>query len=150
MDVRLTTVGLKEIDEVFKGMPLQITHRVMQAANADAAKVLVNKAKSLAPVRRGVLVNSIGTIKPTFRRSNEIGEVHTGPRRGRYKGNHAHLVEYGTARRRRGGIMPKKPFMKPAYLATQNQILTHINEKIGAKLSGFMRRTLKKGGLTFV
>ncbi len=149
MDIGFNLTGVKELNDVFKGMPLQVTHRVMQAANADAAKILVSKAKSLSPVRSGGLVNSIGTVKPSFRRSNEIGEVHTGPRRGRYKGYHAHLVEYGTKKRKRGGIMPKRPFMKPAYMATHNQILTNINEKIGAKLTGFMRRTLKKGGLTY-
>lgn len=151
MDVRLTLTGAKEVDNVLRGLPLQFTHKVIQTANFDAAKVLVEKAKLLAPEgATGGLVDSIGTVKPSIVRSNELGEVLTGPRRGRYKGHAAHLVERGTVKRDKGypnrGIMPKHPFMEPAYLATKDKMFDNIRDILGRKVFAFMSRTIKKTG----
>lgn len=152
MDVKISVTGVKEIDAVLTGLPLQLNHSVMQSAHADAAKPLVEKAKLLAPEGiNGYLVDSIGTVKPGLKRANEVGEVLTGPRRGKYKGHAGHLVERGTKQRKTSkgwnrGIMPKHPFMEPAFEATKDQVLGRINESIGKKLFAFMSRTIKKSG----
>lgn len=146
----LTVTGVREIDKVLSGMPKELSHRVLQQANTEAAKVLVMKAKSLAPEGpTGRTVDSIGTVKPNIKRADELGVVLTGPRRGRYGGHAAHLVEYGTVTRknRRGanrGRMTARPFMRPAYEQTKELIFSDINRIIGKKLYQFMNRTLKK------
>lgn len=147
--IQISLTGDKDIDAVLRGMPLQLTHTVLQAANAEAAKPLVEKAKLLAPEGpTGRLIDSIGVVKQSVKRAGELGEIQAGPRRGRYGGHHAHLVERGTKARinERGanrGYMPKHPFMEPAFKATHGIVLGRINDAIGKKLYSFMKRTIK-------
>ena len=162
-DLKLSISGNKDIDAVLAGLPKQLSHRVLQAAHADAAKPLVTKAKLTAPEGpTGNLVDSIGVQRSRYnlvaKGTANIGEVNVGPRRGRYKGYAGHLVEFGTkarvtkgkGKKRRGmkssfrGIMPKKPFMEPSFIATRSQVINNIAESIGKKLNAFMKRTIKK------
>jgi HK97 gp10 family phage protein len=148
--VKLSVTGVKEIDQLLKGMPSQLTHNVLAQAHTAAAKPLVDRAKLLAPEGpTGNLVDSIGTERLP-RGTAEIGQVQAGPRRSRkHKGHAGHLVEYGTKKRANKsganrGTMPKTPFMKPAFDSTKNQIEGSIAEQIGRKLFSYMKRTLKK------
>lgn len=159
MDVRLRLTGNKDIDRVLTGLPRQMNHRVLQTAHAAAGKATVTAAKLLAPEGpTGNLVDSIGVVKTPIGRAGALGEITIGPRRGRYKGYAAHLVEYGTRRRtlkgrgkyRRGtnrGIMPKKPFMLPAWQRTQRQVIASIDGQVGRVLYNYMKRTIKKSGI---
>lgn len=149
-DVKLT--GFKEIDNVLKGMPAQLSHKVLQAANMAAAKPLIEAEKLGAPEGpTGNLVDSIGAVKTSISRAQSLGEIQVGPRRGgRFKGHAGHLVEYGTKSRtnKRGanrGTMPAKPFALPAFEKTKNIVLGMINTEIGRKLYAFMKRTIKNG-----
>lgn len=161
MKVNLSVTGVEEIDKVLKGLPLQLSDRVLQQAHAAAAKPLVDRAKMTAPEGpTGNLVDSIGVVKGSFNQvkslQRDVGQVTVGPRRGKYKGNAAHLVEYGTKGRytkgkgkRIGyknayrGVMPKKPFMEPSFVQTKSEVESRINVEIGRKLYSFMKRTLK-------
>jgi HK97 gp10 family phage protein len=150
MQVKLSLSGVKEIDRVLKGLPLEMSHKVLGQAHADAAKPLVEKAKLLAPEGpTGNLVDSIGTEKENIQRATVIGQVQAGPRRSRrHKGHAGHLVEYGTRERKNKsgagrGKMSKKPFMQPAFQATKEIIEKRIAESIGRKLYSFMKRILK-------
>jgi hypothetical protein len=151
MDVTVKLVGVKEIDAVLRGLPAQLNHKVLQSAHQKAVKPTVDAAKLLAPEGpSGKLIDSIGVIKTNFSKATELGEIQAGPRRGRYKGNAGHLVEYGTKARynKRGayrGIMKKKPFMQPAWDKTKNQVVTTINTEIGRSLHSFMKRTIRNG-----
>jgi hypothetical protein len=153
VDIKFKVVGLKEIDDVLKGLPKQVNHKLLQAAHVQALKLTVDKAKLLAPEgRNGDLIDSIGSIKESLKKSSELGLVQAGPRirRGRYKGNAGHLVEYGTASRRtkRGanrGVMRKKPFMEPAWLQTKDRVLESVNGHLGKSLLNYMKRTIKRG-----
>lgn len=151
----MKVTGVKEIDTVLRNMPKQLTHKVLQTANAAAGKHTVNAAKLLAPEGpTGRLIDSIGVVKSPMGRANNLGEISIGPRRGRYKGFAAHLVEYGTVNRKllgRGkykqgtkrGIMPRKPFMEPAWSRTQDKVRGSINNEVGRVLYNFMRKTIK-------
>src|SRR5688572_13521676 len=146
--IRLT--GAKEIDAVLKGLPLQLTDKVLQNAFSDAAKPLVQTAQSLAPAT-GTLVESIGVTKEPAKTlvNRAVGQIQVGPRRkGKYKGFAGHLMEYGTTIREtkkganRGMVTPHK-FMGPAFDQTNGQVESKINDSIGRKLSAFMKRTIK-------
>ncbi len=150
INATLRLTGAVEVDRVFRGLPLEVNHKVLQAAHADALKVTIDKAKLLAPEGpTGGLIDSLGTVKSGFAKANELGEVTGGPRRSRqYKGHAGHLVEYGTKARknRRGanrGSMKAKPFMLPAWEATKDLVQSRINDAIGKKLYAFMKRTIK-------
>lgn len=145
--------GIKEINEVFLAWPLEVQHKAMQATNAEAAIPLVNMAHFLAPVgKTGNLAESIGIEKPSQNKVNEVGQIIVGPRRkGKYKGFAAHLVEYGTKKRanKNGanrGVMPKKPFMEPAYRATNEQLFRNIDTILSKRMVSVMKRKIKANG----
>lgn len=152
MDVTLKLTGHQDIDKVLRGLPLQINHKILQNAHASAAKVLVDAEKLSAPEGpTGNLIDSIGVIKTPIGRAGALGEINVGPRRGRYKGYAAHLVEYGTRKRQNKsganrGTMPKKPFALPSWEKTKDKVESSIAAQLSRHLLRFMKRTIKKYG----
>lgn len=148
MSVQIAITGLKELDNVLRMMPRALDNKFITQVNTEKAKPLVQRMKLTAPEGpTGNLVDSIGVVK-MGRRSGELGTVWVGARRGRYKGNHGHLVEFGTKSRRnkRGanrGVMPKKPYAKPSFIATAPQIEAGQTVAIAKVLVKTMRRYLK-------
>lgn len=148
--MRLT--GAKEIDQVLAGLPLQVADKVLQNSFSDAAKPLVQAAKSLAPKgKTGNLTESIGVTKEPAKTlvNRAVGQIQVGPRRkGKYKGFAGHLNEFGTTAREtksganRGRMTPHK-FMEPAFNQTKGALESRINDSIGRKLSAFMKRIIK-------
>lgn len=148
--IRLT--GAREIDQVLRGLPLQVTDKVLQNSFSDAAKPLVQSAKSLAPKGETLnLTESIGVTKEPAKTlvNRAVGQIQVGPRRkGKYKGFAGHLNEFGTTVREtksgaNRGRMTPHPFMEPAFNQTSGVVESRINDSIGRKLLGFIRRTIK-------
>lgn len=152
MSVRLSVTGIAEVDALIKGLPNQVNHRIMGAAHLDAAKPLIDVASNIVRVRTGRLKQSIGGVRLSQRKTNEVGMVHVGPRRkkGRYYGNHGHLLEYGHASRGRKSRVKPYPFMRPAFNQTQIEVQRRITDSVQKKLMSFMKRTIKKTGGTWV
>lgn len=153
MDIRLRMTGHEDIDNVLRGLPIQVNHRLLQQAHAAAAKPLVEAEKLSAPEGpTGKLIDSIGVIRVPMRRASELGEVLIGPRRGgRYKGRAGHLLEYGTQPRYnkrgayRGRIIPK-PFARPSWDRTKTTVEEGIAVYLSRALLRYMRRMIKKHG----
>lgn len=143
----ISITGLDAIDKVLKALPETVQNSVLASAHYMAAKPLVAAEKSLAPVgATRNLVDSIGAYKTGRKKQTSLGEVIVGPGRKRgKKGYHAHFPEFGTKPRRtksgaNRGIMPKKPYAKPAFERTKGQIESTIANEIGKS----MVRTMKK------
>lgn len=152
MTLSLKITGVKEIDNCLKGLSKELTHSILGAAHLKAAEPLIKRESYLAPEGpTGNLRDSIGGLKVSSKRASVLGEVIVGPqRRGGKKGFAGHLVEFGTRQRKnkRGanrGVMPKKPFAKPAFEQTKGLIEASIAEQIGKKLVSRMKRELKGG-----
>lgn len=154
MNVNVRLTGVEEIDAVFRGLPNVFQDKVLQDAHAKALSFTVNRAKLLAPEGpTGNLVDSIGVVRARGRGRTEMGLVYAGPRRrGKYKGYHGHLIEFGFKTRIKHGRRGKKtfvqgkPFMEPAWEQTKNTVLKVIPVELGRKLNAFMRRTIRKAG----
>ena len=153
----ITVTGVNEIDKFLKGLPAKYSHRIVQAANAKAAKPLINAEKLLAPKSEGDLRDSIGVKKASIKRANAIGEIKVGPlyRKG---GRTAHFFEFGTKQRQtkgkgkvyraganRGRITPK-PFVEPAFNRTKGVVQDSIVGELRKTTLAFANRTLKKFG----
>lgn len=151
---KINVLGLKELQDVFTALPKVYQENVLYQANRAAAKPLIEKEKLLAPEGpTGRTIDSIGVIRNKVNRG--LGGVIVGPRRSkRYRGNAAHLIEFGTkprATKGRGkykasanrGIMPGTPFVKPAFEATKDQVVARINDEIGKKTVTQMRRFIR-------
>lgn len=155
MSVKLSVTGIAEVDALIKGLPNQVNHRIMGAAHLDAAKPLIDVASNIVRVKTGRLKQSIGGVRLSQRKTNEVGMVHIGPRRkkGRYYGNHGHLLEYGHVLKRGGktfGRVKPYPFMRPAFNQTQNEVQRRITDSVQKKLMSFMKRTIKTSGGSWV
>lgn len=159
MSVKISVTGIAEIDNLLKGLPNQVTHRILGAAHLDAAKPLINRAAMTVRAKSGRLAASIGGVKVSQRKTNEVGLVYVGPRRKKfeYHGYHGHLLEYGhklVSSKRSGkrliGFVKPYPFMKPAFEQTKDQVQSNITNSIERKLMSFMRRTIKNTGGTWI
>lgn len=95
------------------------------------SKMIAKKAKS--NIKHNVTGNLKASIKTKYFKKQ--GPAATVFPRGK-KGNHRHLVEYGTKMRtqkktgRKVGKMPAKPFMKPAHEAYENQYFLEIKKLV--------------------
>lgn len=147
----ISMTGYKEIDEVIKKLPSQLTHPILQSIHSKAVQPYVRAAYFAAPLLTGKTADSIGVVKPNIRRAGSIGAVGAGPRRGRFGGHVAHLSEFGTKPRKtksgaNRGVMPRKPFLAPAWDRTQNQVREGIKVATGQVIYSFMKRTIKRYG----
>lgn len=136
--------GAKEILNAIKGLPAQVSDPYLRRVHTRAVVGLVNRIHLLAPVGpSGDLADSIGTIK-----TQELGGIAAGPRiGGGYKGFAGHLVEYGTKKRRtrRGanrGVMPAKPFVRPAWEQMDTQVEANIAGILEKDLGSYLRSRL--------
>jgi HK97 gp10 family phage protein len=155
MNVKVSITGINEIDQAVKNLPLAFQHSTQQAAHVAAAKPLVERMKLLAPEGpTGNLVDSVGIVRMNMSRATNVGEIQVGPRRGRFKGGHGHLNEFGTKPRRlrgRGkykagterGVMPKHPFVQPAFSQTKGEVEKAIAVNVGKSVVRLIKRYVK-------
>jgi len=149
MSVSISLSGVAELDKVFKGLPNQLTYTYLSEVHTLAAQPLVQRAQLLAPLGDTMnLTKSIGVEKDSFGKSDIIGAVRVGARRGRFRGNHAHLLEYGTRKRaaRSGanrGMGPAKPFMRPAYGQTRSQVEGIIKFQLSRKIVSYIKNNVR-------
>jgi HK97 gp10 family phage protein len=149
--IKLT--GVESIDNVFKGLPGQFQDKIMRTAHANAVQPLIDRAHYYAPVyKTGNLAESIGTVtakSEVFGVKSELGLINVGPRRrGRYKGFHGHLNEFGTKTRynkagAERGEMKITKFMEPAWEQTKDKVESNITNQLGKQVYNFMKRTIK-------
>lgn len=153
MNATISVLGLKELDDLIREMPDQFQHRFLQQVHAEAALSLVYREHRLAPVRSGRTAESVGTIKPAFTKASIVGEVQVGPRRGRYGGNVAHLIEGGTKPRTAysmnaadRGVMPKRPFVQQAWDMEHANVERSITNQLSIRLERFLKQRIKNYG----
>ncbi len=151
MNAQISVLGVKELDDLIRGMDGLFQHKFLQQVHATAALSLVYREHRLAPVRSGKTAESIATIKPPFTKASLVGEVQVGPRRGRYGGNVAHLSEKGTQPRTTKstgayrGIMPKKPFVEPAWEQEKGNVERSITSQLSIHLERYLKKMIKNG-----
>lgn len=149
MSVMISFSGVAEIDKVLRTLPNQLTHNLLSEVHTIAARPLVERARLLAPLGETMnLTKSIGIEKESYGKSDTLGIVRAGVRRGRYKGNHGHLVEYGTRSRqtRSGsnrGVMPRKPFMEPSWMQTKTQVERIISFQVSKKIVQYIKSNVR-------
>lgn len=144
--VKFSVTGVKEIDQLMKAWPLEVSDKILSQAHSDAAFPLIAAAHLLAPVgKTGNLAESIGVERVGIKRGGDVGQVAVGPRRrGGFKGYHGHLIEYGKTNRD-GTRTQAKPFMAPAFNNTKAEVERLIANAIGKRMMTVAKRILKNG-----
>lgn len=150
--MKLKLVGDRELAAALRGLPGKLSDTEFQKANVKAAQPLVDRMHRLSPVGlTGNLADSIGIVKAGKGNKGELGMITIGPRRkGGFKGFAGHLNEFGTKKRRtkttnaNRGVMPKQPFVEPAWEQTKDQVLGSIDKQLGAVITNYWNKTVKK------
>lgn len=131
--IKEKVVGLGDCLRVLDNLKRATRGKILRKALGAAGKLILWKAKSLAPKETGLLRKSLGRKVKVYRESG-VGVVIVGPRTGfrqdvvRRKGKwlptkmvanpvkYAHLQELGTVHR------PARPFLRPSITGQQQQI----------------------------
>jgi HK97 gp10 family phage protein len=143
--ITISITGVDQLDRVFKGLPGQLQQSFLAQVHTLAAQPFIERAKLLAPLgETGNLTKSVGIEK----QNDSQGTVLAGVRRGRFGGNHGHLVEYGTVRRatKKGanrGRMPAKPFTEPAFNQTKEQVERIISYQLSKKIVDYIKSNVR-------
>lgn len=148
--------GERELRACLDGLGRLVSDPLMQKANAKAAEPLVHELHKRAPVgETGNLAESMGIVKPGKKNKKELGLIEIGARRkGGYKGFAAHLVEFGTKKRRvkkrhpifgfDRGKMPKEPFIEPSWEAKKEEVLGRVTKELSNEVTKYLKRTAPK------
>lgn len=142
MAQRVTGVfGGKELEAALKQLPNATGKGVLRRAIKKASEPTVVAAEALAPRGpTGNLKASI-TVNTKLKKSQRTGrpegvELFIGAETP--KGQHAHLLEFGTVK------MPAQPFMRPAWDATKKKVLEAIETEIWKALAKSARTLARK------
>lgn len=145
MNASVDTSQILILQDFFKDLSALDQKKIFQSAFRKAAKPLVEAAKANAPVRRGTLQKSIGTMAMPTDISIIVGAMK------RNKGWHGHLVESGTVERYRKtkkgastGKMPGTKFFENAYNATEKQIFDTIEQEWLQEIDRMIIRTNRR------
>jgi len=156
LDVNLT--GGKNLDKLLDALPVQLERRIVGGALNASAKPIIKSAKGKIHKFTGNLAKSLGSVNVKTGEGAKASEVKVriGARRGgKFKGFHAHLLEFGTKERivkktgKRVGRGPKKPFLGPALREQANKQRKILTREIAlrthkeAKKLAAKYRTLK-------
>lgn len=120
MDLQVQIFGLDELQRELNDLPDEVQKTILKAAMDEAAKVMLDEAKRLAPYRTGKLRDSI-EIREVKPRQNEAFRYAISPHV-----RYAAPVEYGTNR------MAAKPFMRPTHDGKKDQVVRDTREDVMA------------------
>jgi len=124
----MITDEFKAVQDALKKLPAHLQQKVVVGATRASATVIAKEAKTIVPVRTGLLKKSI-SVRMVPKRKSKSGHVQfyvvpltkmkftanikVGGQKAKLKGNrtvfYAHMVEFGTEK------MSAQPFMRPAY-----------------------------------
>tara|TARA_R110000822_G_scaffold15064_2_gene52436 strand:+ start:360 stop:818 length:459 start_codon:yes stop_codon:yes gene_type:complete len=144
--------GLEQFERIMKGLSEKMRRAEMfnlirkvagpveKAAKQEAAQIESQAWSQYGRINSGNLEESIGRIRG---KSKEFLNVQVAPRaKGRFKGFHAQLVQFGTDGRtnKKGqnrGKMTANPFMKRAFDKTLNGLRGDFEKQVAKKIEKF-------------
>lgn len=128
--IQIEMRGWKEVHAAFKQLGKTGRLRNVQRKALYAGGVVIrDRARALCPVKRGRLRKAIIVLRRRGRPEYDHVAVGIDYR----KASHGHLVEFGTGPRvsngRSTGQMPARPFMRPAFESSKEEVVAAIQSK---------------------
>jgi HK97 gp10 family phage protein len=144
MATTVTVTGLKELrDALVRKIPLEMQGKVLQKAKGPAARLIVNAARSHAPVETGRMRKAIYAArdrynsKPTF--EARVVTVRRGKKRNDPKGAYYwKFVEFGHQAGKTS--VPPQPFIRPAFEGSKLSALKSIRENLAVQIEKAARK----------
>lgn len=113
--------GLPELYAKLSDAPNRIHRNVLRTSVFRAAQLLRDILKGRAPLKTGALVKSIKARRSRGDKFTEAAKVEVGE-------FYAKFLEYGTSK------MAAKPFVRPAFEVTQEQLVEELVRTIGPEI----------------
>ena len=118
----------KSLIKALNAFPKNIQKNVMTGAIRAGANVIRDEARIRVPKKTKDLAKSIVSIKRRAETRNQV-KFSVTPSRGKNKaGWRAHFIEFGTSK------MSAKPFLRPAFEASENKSLDAAKEYIAKRI----------------
>lgn len=137
---RVVVHGGKELEQLFRSLPLELQKKALRKAARAAGKIVAASAKSLAPVKTGALRNAIKVRAMRRSRKPRVGII-VGPSARDFVGDqfYAAMIEYGTKK------MAPKPFMRPAFQATEKAATALFRDELKKQIDATKAEKPKVG-----
>lgn len=129
LETKFRIEGAKELDKVMMGLPKHVAERDLNFALRKAANVVRDKAISNAPEDTGYAKKNIKVRQD--KKSGYSSSMLVGVFR---KAFYMMFIEFGTE------DTPARPWLRPAFDATKNQMLSLIADTLGKRI----QRSAKK------
>lgn len=134
--------GLRELEEALSELPKATARNTLRRVLKKRAEPVKQAMEARAPRLTGYTARSIEisqSLNPAQRREakregKDFAEVYVGSRRG----SAAVLQEFGTV------TQPAQPYMRPAWEATQDDVLGGIAEDLAAEIEKARARLARK------
>jgi HK97 gp10 family phage protein len=117
------------VDEIVKKLKAlgDKAENVIRAATQEGAELVKAEIERRAPEDEGDLKSKGFTTKPGSMKDQAANVVVTLADR---KYQYAFYQEFGTPNRKRGGTLPARPFMRPAFEATKDQAAEAVEKAL--------------------
>ena len=129
MSLTFKVEGLDALDRAVRKLPKNVQKRVLKGALRAGGRVIAKDAKQRVPKKSGELKKSISVQAGKNQQDGATVFVATRP-----KAFYSHMIEFGTSK------MPARPFLRPAFDATQQEVIKKIGEALA---KGILKETAK-------
>ena len=167
MKTELKVEGLAEFDKLLAGLPKATAANVLKRAGVAAAQPMVDRQKELVPVETGLERDSIAAVafmhsdrwlagKTAYHAARRggagakeaVAALRTAQRETEDTGLKAKII-IGPTGRRAARIthlieFRVKPFMRPAFDETVNEVVARLGKSLGAEIDKAVTRLAKK------
>jgi HK97 gp10 family phage protein len=126
---RISIEGGRELDRALKKLPRALARKIIRQSLREAARPIVEEAKSRAPVLTGQMRDSLRVRAGKRRKGQASMAVQT--KDGDYAGDtfYAAFYEYGTSRQ------PARPFMRPAFDARVHEAVRIVSDALRRRIT---------------
>jgi HK97 gp10 family phage protein len=156
MAVTVKVEGLRELDKALSELPKATGKNTLRRAARTSLEPIVEAARGAVPVASGQLRDSMVVATKLSKRQAAVHRKLVRDTKssiemfaGAGSLPHAHLLEFGTARRHHksgkfvGSISPR-PFMRPAWDAGKEQVLETFKDELWKEISKAAARLARK------
>ena len=146
VSVDLRPADVAAMTQAFKDFNGQLKEHVLKKAINEGAEIVLQVANQKVPKRTGRLYFSLGKKGYSSKADGTVGIYVLARRKDGYKGNHAHLIEYGhrkVVRKKKGyglvdkGFVPAQPFLRPALEENRAEVFGIIATELAFAASKF-------------
>lgn len=141
---------IASLQRAFKDFGENLKNSTLKNALNQGAEIVLQSANRKVPKRTGSLYLSLGKRGYSDKQRDAVGIYVLARRKDGYRGNHAHLIEYGhrkVVRKKKGyglvdkGFQPAQPFLRPALEDNQKDVFGIVATELAFAAAKFKAKS---------